>query len=419
MSKFLKSLLFSLIILLWLFNFQTNLVSADSEEVYFIVTAYYSPLPNQKRYSYSSYYWRNRTFEEEKILQWEWHTTASWKWVFKWILAAPTKYPFWTKIYFDWFGIWVIEDRWWAIVKAWERGYEHDRIDIWMWYWDEWLQRALNWWKRTIKWKVVARVSEVNLEYTEDILIDLANIKVNPERHEINDVKILQENFKKFGLYKAEVDWIFKNIEKPLIDYQLKNNLIASREEEAAGWFWPKTYVRLLKDFWNKDVLVKKINTKIIETNKEVQVILAYPEIDLNWDNPIKLEVIKVQDLFKKLWLYSWKIDWNYNNIKNTLISFQKNAGIIKNDTSWWAWYFWEKTKSGLITYFERTNPVVKKKITIDDISYKTLKNIWEKLQDHTEKESIIKKLSLAKNKIKIKSQKDKIEYLITIMKLV
>ena len=408
MSKFLKSFLFWIIIFLWLFNFQTNLVSAE-EETYFIVTAYYSPLPNQKRYTTWSYYWDMR-------LNWEWHTTASWKGVYKWILAAPKKYPFWTKIYFDWFGIWAVEDRWWAIVKAWERGYEHDRIDIWMWYWDEWLQRALNWWKRKIKWKVVARISEVNLEYTEDILINLANIKVNPEISKVEDIKILQKNFKTFWLYKGEIDWKFKSIEKPLVDYQLKNNLIASREEEAAGWFWPKTYVKLLKDYWNKDILVRKVNTEIIETNKEVQVILAYPEIDLNWDNPEKEEVIKVQDLFKKLWLYSWKLDWNYSSIKDTLISFQKNSWIIKNDTSWWAWYFWEKTKAGLITYFESTNTVVKKKITIDDISYATLKNIWKKLQNHTEKDSIIKKLSITESKMKIKSQKDKIKYLIMIM---
>jgi len=35
----------------------------------FYITAYYSPLPNQKRYSYNVYKKRYRTFTEEKKLQ--------------------------------------------------------------------------------------------------------------------------------------------------------------------------------------------------------------------------------------------------------------------------------------------------------------------------------------------------------------
>jgi len=56
----------------------TSQVFASDEETYFVTTAYYSPVENQIRYSYSSNLWRYRTFEEEKLLQWEWHTTASW-----------------------------------------------------------------------------------------------------------------------------------------------------------------------------------------------------------------------------------------------------------------------------------------------------------------------------------------------------
>ena len=408
MSHLFKSILFILIILFWLFNF-VNKVSAYENEVSFIVTAYYSPLPNQKRYTTWSYAWDIR-------LNWEWHTTASWKPVSVWILAAPKKYPFWTKIYFNWFGIWVVEDRWWAIVKAWIRWYEHDRIDIWMWYWDEWLERALKWGKRTIKWKVVARSSEINLEYTKNVLTNIEKIKVNPEIHKIEDVKNLQENFKKLELYSGKIDWVYKSIENPLIDFQIKHKLIRSREEDAAWWFGPKTYIKLLQLYWNKEVLVKKYNTKIIDTSHEVQIILTYLEIELNWDDPQKEEIIKVQDLFKQVWLYNWVIDWDFNKIKRILLDFQKEAWIIKTDTSWWAWYFWEKTKSALITYFENKNIETKKKITIDDISYETLNDLWKKLQNYPEKEKLVKNLTIAKNIIKSQSQKDKIEYLINLL---
>jgi len=112
---------------------------------YFFLTAYYSPLPGQKRYTTWSYAWDVR-------LNWSGKRTASWKWVFEWLLAWPRNYDFWTKIEFEWLWVWVIEDRWGAIVNKWERGHEFDRIDVWMWYGDEWLERALKWWKRKVLW---------------------------------------------------------------------------------------------------------------------------------------------------------------------------------------------------------------------------------------------------------------------------
>ncbi len=409
MGKILKSLLFSLIIILWLFNFQDNIVNANNETS-FIVTAYYSPLPNQKKYVTWSYLW-------DKRLNWEWHTTASGKKVYTWILAAPKKYPFWTKIYFEGFWVWAVEDRWWAIVKAWINWHEHDRIDIWMWYGDEWLQRALKWWKRTIKWRVVSRKQEVNLKFAKNILEGLENIKVNPETHKQEEVKKLQENFKKLKLYSWKIDWKYESIKKDLINYQLKERIIRSTNDEAAGWFWPKTYVALLRRFWSKDILIRQEGFEITETNPNVQIILWFPEIKLNWDKPEREEVKKVQELFKKLWMYSWNIDWDFNKIKRILLDFQKKAWIIKHDNSWWAGYFWEKTKAALITYFENIQIPKKKKITIDDISYKALAKISKKLQKSPKKQQIINKLQNNLPKIKKLEHRKKVAYLILSLK--
>ncbi len=123
-------------------------VFAENKEKSFIVTAYYSPLPNQE-------YYLTWNYEEEIALNWWWIRWASWKEVFEWMLAAPKNYDFWTKIYLEWIWTWVVEDRGWAIVEAWERGYTEDRIDVWMWHWDEWLKKALSWWKRKVKWLII------------------------------------------------------------------------------------------------------------------------------------------------------------------------------------------------------------------------------------------------------------------------
>ncbi len=409
MGKILKSISFILFTIFLFFTFSKSISFASSNETYFIVTAYYSPLPNQKHYTTGSYYWDIR-------LNWKGHTTASWKAVKQWMLAAPTKYPFWTKIYFNWYGIWAVEDRWWAIVKAWVRWYEYDRIDIWMWYGDEWLMRAKKWGKRKIKWKVVSRNSKTNLKFSKNVLNGIENIKVNPKTHKISDVKKLQENFKKLGLYSWNIDWNYKNIKETIIDFQIKNKIIISRNDEAAWWFGPKTYLTIIKKYWNSDILIKQKKSKLIETSKKVKIILDHEEIKLNWDFPQEIEVKKLQSLFKNLWMYKWDINGNFENIKRPLLDFQKKVWIIKNDNSWGAWYFWEKTKAALITHFENQNINRQRKITIDDISYSTLDKIWKKLKLLPNNKIFLKKLKKIKLNIKKDSQIKKIDYLIKML---
>jgi 3D (Asp-Asp-Asp) domain-containing protein len=67
------------------------------------------------------------------------------------MLAAPKHYEFGTVIHLEGLGTGTVDDRGGAIVKAGERGYEHDRIDVWMGYGDEGLRKALAWGKRKIK----------------------------------------------------------------------------------------------------------------------------------------------------------------------------------------------------------------------------------------------------------------------------
>lgn len=135
-----------LLLIVFIFTINSNFVFAETSSDYFIVTAYYSPLPNQNYYLKGNY-------EDELKLNWMWIAWASWVWVYEWMLAAPKNYAFWTKIYLEWLWIWSVEDRGGAIVNSWVRWYEHDRIDVWMWYWEEWLRRALYWWKRKVAWK--------------------------------------------------------------------------------------------------------------------------------------------------------------------------------------------------------------------------------------------------------------------------
>ena len=140
--------LFSCITLFFII-FYTWSATVFSATQYFTVTAYYSPLPDQK-------YYLKWDYDAERRLNGMWIRWASGRGVFSGMIAAPKNYQFGTKVYLQWLWVWDIQDRGWAIVNAWERGYKHDRLDVWMWYGDEGLRRALAWGKRTIPWYIAS-----------------------------------------------------------------------------------------------------------------------------------------------------------------------------------------------------------------------------------------------------------------------
>lgn len=346
-----KQLIFWAIVATACFLWST-LQTFANEETKFVVTAYYSPLPDQSRYTTGSYAWDIR-------LNWWWVTTASWKWVFQGLLAGPKNYPFGTKIYFE--GLWIgsIEDRWWAIVKAWERWYSYDRIDIWMGYWDEGLARALKWGKRTITGKIVVPSAEVSLSFPESKIGYIPKISINPEIAEFEDVVKVQEIFTKAELYTGEIDGQYESIKNELIAFQIEQWIIENSNDEAAWWFWPKTIWALRNKFPSEStVILREEDVELFRSynhknaSEIYKVILEYGDLQVTPDsNPETVKLL--QELMKNLWEYSWSNDGKYKSVEWDLIRFQKKIGLIEDASDWGAWYFWNKTKSALWTYYE------------------------------------------------------------------
>jgi len=378
-----KSILTILFIIL-LHIFYINNVAAGNNEVRFIVTAYYSPLPNQKQYSYSVYTKRQRTYEEEKRLQWEWIRWASWKKVFPWMLAAPKNYKFWTKIYLEWLGVWEVADRWWAIVNKWVRWHSYDRIDVWMWYWDDWLRRASYWWKREVKWNFLNNKSIIDLDYTK---IPLVNFKYKNKVKKIfnkeidvfskkltknNEYKRLQEIFKELWLYNWLIDWDNTKIIDIIYDFQLSEWIVKSIYSAWAWNYWPKTR-KALKNKYN-DYIIRKNEEKkrlalIVKQKKEERLKeeekraeykkieklsfnMAINKVESIWSPKfweISYEVRELQKTLNKLWYFTYKDTAIYWNItKNSIISYQIDRKIINEKNELWAWIIWPKTKKAL-----------------------------------------------------------------------
>ncbi|HRI36868.1 MAG TPA: 3D domain-containing protein [bacterium] len=119
------------------------------------MTAYYSPKPDQTLYLRGSY-------EADIRLNGNGTNGASGKEVFAGMIAAPKTYAFGTRIELSGIGIGIVEDRGGAIVVAGERGYDADRIDIWMGEGEEGLIRALTFGKRTVYGRVLSESSAVS-----------------------------------------------------------------------------------------------------------------------------------------------------------------------------------------------------------------------------------------------------------------
>jgi hypothetical protein len=409
-----KKYILLLMLLVW--GLFINKTFAENDETYFVVTAYYSPLPDQEHYSYSVYTQRERTFEEEKRLQWEWIRWASWKKVFSWMLAAPKNYKFWTKIFIEWLWTWEVADRWWAIVNKWVRWHWYDRIDVWMWYGDEWLRRATYWGKRTVKGKFLNRRSKVDLDFSNIALANLPSYSKINSYSKLNKKKVLvekkvdifskkittkqeyirlQEVLTELNLYSGSIDWNYDNIIDVIYDFQLKNKIVKSRYSPWAWSYWPITrstlnnhykvflqrkeeerleLVRLQKEKEKEEArkkeLIKKYDTfKKIAYNKADSVInnIWTPK---KWD--VSHWVRLLQKKLSSLGYFKYKDTAIYWNItKESIIAFQLDKNIIKSKNELWAWIFWPKTKKALKEDLKKLffQEIVKKEnIDIDEL---------------------------------------------------
>lgn len=107
----------------------------------FIVTAYYSPLPDQCCYFRGSY-------SEDLAFNGEGKVGADGTAVYPGMVAAPPTYPFGTVIELPGIGVGTVHDRGSRVV---EWGDDVHRIDLWMGYGEEGLSRALAWGVRSVR----------------------------------------------------------------------------------------------------------------------------------------------------------------------------------------------------------------------------------------------------------------------------
>lgn len=255
----------------------------------FIITAYYSPLPWQRKYITGTYSWDIR-------LNWGWKVTASWKGVFPGLLAAPKNYEFWTKIYFEGIGIWVVEDRWWAIVNAWDKWHASDRIDVWMWHGDEGLSRAIRWGQRTVQWEILEDFFSHNITFDPSKLTNYYPIRLSPVTSSKSQVVSMQKLFTELWLYSWEIDGKYNSIKDDIIDFQFENGIISSKNVDDAGYIGPKTANFLEKKYPAWIFKEQEKYSFSMKQKKKLDTALKQLEVALKkkaWWNKAKLNIYK------------------------------------------------------------------------------------------------------------------------------
>jgi len=314
----------------------------------FRVSAYYSPIWWQHFY----YMWN---FWNEVKLNWRWVRWASWKLVFNWMLAWPKKYKFWTKIYFPWLWVWEIEDRWNAIVSAWNRWEHYDRIDVWVWKWDKALMRALSFWKNIRVWYVCPSYKKLKVWFNYNNFPILNNffqktlwgVWLFIWRRDYW-VKVLQTYLYKLWYLKVRATWYFWPLTKKAVMIFQKNNWIRTK---YYWYFWPKTRQKLknlLKRKWLYNINRKKVDKKPKKNRKKekIEKKLAILKRWLwKWYNTYEVKIL--QTYLNKLWYYNSQINWYYgDSTVQAVAKFQIKHDIIPKWEPYLAWYFWPKTRA-------------------------------------------------------------------------
>ena len=264
----------------------------------FVASAYYSPLPNQPRYVTGS-------LESDIRLNGRGTNGASGKQVFPGMLACPSKYPFGTGLYIPGFGFGICEDRGGAIVASDasnSRGYDYDRIDLWLGRGYEGMTAALRWGKRTVHNVLVyppghGREAFVYYDIPQAHAVYVSSPVTSPLKFKSDLffgntsalIKEMQEHLVTWGYLSKATGFYGDETARAIFDFQLDFEIVSSEDDKGAGHFGINTrttFDTLIKDGVQDETLAKKAQAR--------RLVKDYP--DLIEDKPSFSATLSLKD---------------------------------------------------------------------------------------------------------------------------
>lgn len=337
--------------------------SAPSEKKKFIVTAYYSPLPNQSFYLRGSY-------EADIRLNGNGTHGASGRAVYPGMLAAPKTYSFGTKIQLEGLGVGTVDDRGGAIVSSGSRGYDADRLDIWMGQGEEGLRRALSWGKRSVTGKILDMEEAVDREAIDLSRVKVAKISANAYRKQQEEqntlvaeaadifstlidrntdpekIKELQIILSRLSYYGGGIDGKYsKALEDAIYDFQIETGLVTSKKTLGAGYYGTKTRTKLKEIYAlytanEKKRLAEEARLAQVKADEEKRVLAEKQEVALfvqNLGSPKADEIGKhvrsLQQSLKSLGYFDGKDTAIFGkNTRAALVAYQTERKIAETE---------------------------------------------------------------------------------------
>ncbi|MBU0578208.1 peptidoglycan-binding protein [Patescibacteria group bacterium] len=329
-------------------SFASNVSATSGQKRKFLVTGYYSPLPNQSFYVRGSY-------EADVRLNGRGTNGADGTQVYTGMLAAPRTYPFGTRISLPGLGVGEVHDRGGAILA----GADYDRIDVWMGHGEEGLARALNWGARVVEGEIywTAHQIEPGLSFSwidsglPASMVDRmrANTLQNPAvfnkpvtTTNTTDVKELQEALTTLGFYSGPVTGTYGPLTtQAVLEFQLAENVIPNENAGGAGNFGPKTSARLqeMLEGYNNEVLKERDR---LEGNR----LLLAVGLGKNSEGE---DVVALQRMLWELGYYDGELNGEYDSATiDAVFEFQKTHGILNSEWDSGAGYFGKQTYAAL-----------------------------------------------------------------------
>ncbi len=328
----------------------------------FVISAYYSPLPGQNRYATGSY-------EGDIRLNGNGTNGADGTPVYPGMVAAPRTYAFGTKLDIPGIGLTTVHDRGGAIVAANadnSRGYAHDRLDVWMGYGDEGLNRALNWGKRTVdNVKVYGVRSDMNdntvlenfstaqqfyqatvsqpLEFTKDIYFGSDG----------EEVQKMQNYLVEWGYLNSATGFYGEETATALFEFQTDFvDGVDSPDDAGAGHFGTQTRKSFERFIHGDDK-----DREEIKIRQGARLMKAHPDL---FEEPTYLtrnigtgaqgdDVTELQKLLADLGYLRLSATGTYSEVTaHAVFKFQESQGIVTSETDSGAGYLGPKTRSTL-----------------------------------------------------------------------
>lgn len=293
----------------------------------FLVTAYYSPKPDQCCYFRGGY-------EEEILFNGNGTNGADGTPVYPGMIAAPSSYAFGTRIELPGVGIGTVHDRGGRIIE-WEDSLH--RIDLWMGYGEEGLARALAWGARRVTGTVypAGTLQPKESFALNDFPAPIADLKAMPKEEQSlllvsasfesksHGVRIMQQALKDAGYFKRSPTGTFGEETKAALasfqrDFEIEGDGTVATDESRAALM----------------VLEKVKGTSIQKL----------PVLSLHDSGS---SVRSVQKLLRYLGYYKGRTNGRFdNNLSNAISSFQLDNGVVSTSTEAGIGVFGPKTKA-------------------------------------------------------------------------